>query len=84
MMSGIPYIVRRQGHGSSHELARHPIYAGAPPELWQSLIAQALAPWVSALVLERWGADAVLAAIVALTILNVGAIGGVVLLRRQL
>lgn len=44
MMSGIPYIVRRQGHGSSHELARHPIYAGAPPELWQSLIAQALFP----------------------------------------
>lgn len=46
-----------------------------------SLIAQALAPWVAAIVLERWGAAALLYSLVALTVLNVGAISGIALLR---
>jgi MFS family permease len=48
-----------------------------------SLIAQALAPWVGAVVLERWGTDALLATLVVLTILNVGAIGAVALSYRK-
>lgn len=48
-----------------------------------SLIAQALAPWAGAIVLERWGTDALLATLVALAILNVGAIGGVALSHRK-
>jgi MFS family permease len=46
-----------------------------------SLIAQALAPWIAAIVLERWGAAALLYSLAGLTVLNVGAISGVALSR---
>ncbi|HWV52776.1 MFS transporter [Pseudorhodoplanes sp.] len=48
-----------------------------------SLIAQAVAPWIAALILERWGSPALLYALVVLTLLNVAAIGGVALSRRN-
>jgi MFS family permease len=48
-----------------------------------SLIAQALAPWAGAVVLERWGTDALLATLFLLSILNIGAIGVVALLYRK-
>mgnify|MGYP000856161379 CR=1 FL=1 len=48
-----------------------------------SLTAQALAPWAGAIVLERWGTHTLMVTLVALTILNVAAVGGVALSHRR-
>jgi MFS family permease len=47
-----------------------------------SLVAQALAPWIAALILERWTAGPLLSCLVALTLINVVVLGCVALSRR--
>jgi predicted MFS family arabinose efflux permease len=79
MGAGVSYVVRGTLPLAMFGSDGYPTVMGrlAAP----SLIAQALAPWVAAIVMERMGAAALLYGLTGLTVLNALAIGGVAFCR---
>jgi hypothetical protein len=81
MGAGVSYVVRGTLPLAMFGSDGYPTVMGrlAAP----SLIAQALAPWLAALAMERLGAAALLYGLVMLAVLNALAIGGVALCRSS-